>query len=52
MRRSWKLLVGAGIGVMALVIAGTAWAVVSTFSGTGIDHIEVVTNTNTSAAPA
>jgi hypothetical protein len=31
---------------MALVIAGTAFAVVSTFSGTGIDHIEVVTNTS------
>src|SRR4051794_39709761 len=46
MRRSRKMLIGAGIGVMALVVAGSAWAVVSSFSGTGITHIEVVTNTN------
>ena len=45
MRRSRKLLVGAGVGIMALVIASTAWAVVTSFDSTGIQHIVVVTKT-------
>src|SRR4051812_17041852 len=46
MRKSRKLLVGAGIGVIGLIVAGTAWAVTSSFNGTGISHLEMRTDVN------